>query len=652
MKRRMVTAVACLFLSSTAHAWQGQVGKWNLTQSNTIGFRIDTSGSSRSGINDGSDVRAIRSALQSWTDVTCSLIATQDLGDVRGTPRATNDNTNNIWFQSNANDWPYGAGTLGITMTSFTGRRGACSGNGSRPYRGCDIVDADIQFNEVNYPSNRGRWGTANRGRHIDIESIAVHEIGHALGLDHPCENCTVDAVMTPSYVGYPFRYLRQDDTDGICGIYPGQRGGLGWGCTRNSDCTSGLCITDRNSQYCSQACGNCPVGYECEQSGGRNVCLRADALADAAGRGEICVGRPCEEGLLCLGDENDARCYQSCERGDPPCPQGTTCRTFEGQNNSRMSLCIDGGDVQEGEPCDSYYACAEGLECAPTGRGWTCSRTCARDSDCGTEQECAEVTRPGVDTIRICLDRRFARLGEVCEDKPCEDGTTCIYYDGTRRCFQNCQTRADCSGGLDCQPTRDGGGVCAPYVGASCIDDLDCPTGQICEADECSPFDPGQPQGPEGRCADDSHCQSGACGYFNGMGRCGRGCDQRLGHYQCPEGQGCVVDEMGNGMCREDGDTGTRSVGESCGNAGECQYGICLDGLCTTWCGNNRWCPADYRCDGSVGDPGVCTYDPQSNNAGQPGLACACGSASGIGLEWLLFAGLLRRRRRSASNR
>ena len=127
---------------------------------------------------------------------------------------------------------------------------------------------------------------------------------------------------------------------------------------------------------------------------------------------------------------------------------------------------------------------------------GWTCSRTCARDSDCGEEQECAEVTRPGVDTIRICLDRRFARLGEVCEDKPCEDGTTCIYYDGTRRCFQNCQTRADCSGGLDCQPTRDGGGVCAPYVGASCIDDLDCPTGQICEADECSPFDPGQPQG------------------------------------------------------------------------------------------------------------------------------------------------------------
>ena len=27
-----------LSLSSTAYAWQGQVGKWNLTQSNTIDF--------------------------------------------------------------------------------------------------------------------------------------------------------------------------------------------------------------------------------------------------------------------------------------------------------------------------------------------------------------------------------------------------------------------------------------------------------------------------------------------------------------------------------------------------------------------------------------------------------------------------------------
>jgi hypothetical protein len=379
---------------------------------------------------------------------------------------------------------------------------------------------------------------------------------------------------------------------------------------------------------------------------------LRADALADAAAMGEACVGRPCQEGLVCLGDENDARCYQACERGDPPCPDGTTCRTFDG-NNNRMSLCIEGGDTQVGETCDSFYACAEGLECAPTGRGWTCARTCNGNSDCGSEEECVEVTRPGVDTIKVCVDRRTARLGEVCDTKPCEEGTSCIYFDGTRRCFQNCQTRADCSGGMDCQELRSGGRVCAPYVGDECVNDLDCPLGQICENQECSHFEPGEPQGPDGRCSGDEHCQSGACGYFDGVGRCGRGCDPRLGHFQCPEGHGCIVDEMGNGMCREGADTGRGVVGEACDSAAQCQHGICLDGRCATWCGDNRWCPVDHSCDGSVGDPGVCRYEPGAGGGGGGpavfGGGCACGSVGGFGLEWLFFIGLLRRRRRVA---
>jgi hypothetical protein len=53
-----------------------------------------------------------------------------------------------------------------------------------------------------------------------------------------------------------------------------------------------------------------------------------------------------------------------------------------------------------------------------------------------------------------------------------------------------------------------------------------------------------------------------------------------------------------------------------------------------------------------SVGEPGVCTYDPDNAPGGQSGLTgmgCACGSASGFGLEWLLFAAILRRRRRVA---
>ena len=47
---------------------------------------------------------------------------------------------------------------------------------------------------------------------------------GHALGLDHLGENCTVDAVMTPSYVGYPFRYSGR--TTPTASAVPGTKAG------------------------------------------------------------------------------------------------------------------------------------------------------------------------------------------------------------------------------------------------------------------------------------------------------------------------------------------------------------------------------------------------------------------------------------------
>ena len=156
-----LTIASVLLLAAVDRAnWQGQVEKWNTTQTNTIGFRIDTSGSSRSGINDGSDVLFAR-GYQSWTDVmTCSpiaLVRTWAMYVERRPPPATTPTTSG----SRATRRP------GATDRGPSGSRrprlsvgSACSGGGRRPYNGCYIVDADIQFNEVSYPSNRGRWGT------------------------------------------------------------------------------------------------------------------------------------------------------------------------------------------------------------------------------------------------------------------------------------------------------------------------------------------------------------------------------------------------------------------------------------------------------------------------------------------------------------
>ncbi|TVL91205.1 matrixin family metalloprotease [Streptomyces sp. SAJ15] len=61
------------------------------------------------------------------------------------------------------------------------------------------------------------KWSLTGSGQTIDTETVALHEIGHLLGLDHSQVNT---AVMAPFYGG-PRRTLSQDDIDGIRVLYP-----------------------------------------------------------------------------------------------------------------------------------------------------------------------------------------------------------------------------------------------------------------------------------------------------------------------------------------------------------------------------------------------------------------------------------------------
>ena len=55
----------------------------------------------------------------------------------------------------------------------------------------------------------------------IDIETVALHELGHAIGLGHGEPGDGVDSVMDPFYIGQQ-RTLFQDDIDGISVLYAG----------------------------------------------------------------------------------------------------------------------------------------------------------------------------------------------------------------------------------------------------------------------------------------------------------------------------------------------------------------------------------------------------------------------------------------------
>lgn len=81
----------------------------------------------------------------------------------------------------------------------------------------CASLAGDVHFNDQSWT-----WGTGNGGSVQDVQSVALHELGHSLGLGHSADP---NASM---YATKPFgaikRNLAQDDINGILAIYPTYR--------------------------------------------------------------------------------------------------------------------------------------------------------------------------------------------------------------------------------------------------------------------------------------------------------------------------------------------------------------------------------------------------------------------------------------------
>jgi hypothetical protein len=161
--------------------------------------------------------QALTRAFNTWQAVPRATVEFQRVGFTAASP-FDDDGATVLGFESRP-DLDRVLGATSFTIDTVTG----------------DIVEADIFFNAA-FPWSVAPGGEAGR---FDLESIAVHEIGHLVGLGHSAIGETelrptggrrviaTEAVMFP--IAFPAgniaaRELRPDDIAGVSDIYPAER--------------------------------------------------------------------------------------------------------------------------------------------------------------------------------------------------------------------------------------------------------------------------------------------------------------------------------------------------------------------------------------------------------------------------------------------
>lgn len=126
------------------------------------------------------------------------------------------DGTNLVCFTCQG-DFSHDLSTLAVTLTFAADSPGAADLHGGSARFAGQILDADILFNP-GVCFSTGAPGTCSNGKaSADLQTIALHEIGHFFGLDH---SAVVQSVMFPFSPDMQ-RTLSLDDVAGMAESYP-----------------------------------------------------------------------------------------------------------------------------------------------------------------------------------------------------------------------------------------------------------------------------------------------------------------------------------------------------------------------------------------------------------------------------------------------
>ena len=171
-------------------------------------YHVGMDGNSPTG---GSWNAAFKRSMEAWTTATeFEFIAIDEYVDPcidRGAG-LFGDGVVGVDFTATVCGTEFNNNVLAVTLTAGTCLNQECTG-------GFHIDDADIVFNEAE------NWDVYSGPAHFsvtDFERVALHELGHALGLDHESTNSAImQGLVSDTHT------LQLDDINGANSIYGGE---------------------------------------------------------------------------------------------------------------------------------------------------------------------------------------------------------------------------------------------------------------------------------------------------------------------------------------------------------------------------------------------------------------------------------------------
>lgn len=535
----------------------GTVVRWEVPE---VTYELDVDG--WSGISDGSDRQQVKESFADWDAVACSNLGLFYAGDtsvnsVLPTGEESNGRNEIIWKEDY---WPFSHYVLGVTSPLYN-------------WEGV-ILEADIALN------GQLNWSSTGMAAGMDIKSVAIHEIGHLFGLQHPLQFDDSDPPTMAPFVNSDGKTatLAQDDINGICFLYPAS--GV-WTCSSDAECPWVVAYDASEEEYTAAyytcASGTCVFDNPVFLPGQKDIGGDCDAMED------------CQVPLFCLPGSTVQLCTRWCSSSFP-CPSGFDCLDVWFAENGICAPPGLSGTAEIGDACFTQVDCVSGAFCQDWWSGGFCSVSCfdpANGTGCPSGFVCMAVDDSPIGSA-VCMP---GNSGDKEDGEPCTRSVECI----SQLCFETpilgstvCRSPCDPSQATPCpedtQCVSVGDGL--PFASAACI-----PNGSL----------PHKSNGVD--CQEDWECQSGYCFYDWEVDSttCRSPCVPEVPS-TCPDGTACISDGNGAGACLF-APVPLYEDGTKCSHNHECRLDNCapLPGVtfrsCQQACSAETVCEVGWEC-------------------------------------------------------